>query len=161
MQVSFDINFWQIILSRISMENILLFWYFFPVKYSILVIIVKNYQFTWFCSQRSIFKSKLSPKKERSIRKYGKSPNEVSFFERSITGHPDILRCSWSWMLQTYSWSCRVRLVWVGCQTKPGVCVIKNVGHQTQLHPSASSELVDPSELHTSTRSPISGHQST
>ena len=50
--------------------------------------IVKNYQFTWFCSQRSIFKSKLSPKKERSIRKYGKSPNEVSFFERSITGHP-------------------------------------------------------------------------
>ena len=32
----------------------------------------------------------LSPKKERSIRKYGKSPNEVSFFERSITGHPVI-----------------------------------------------------------------------
>ena len=26
--------------------------------------------------------------KERSIRKYGKSPKEVSFFERSITGHP-------------------------------------------------------------------------
>ena len=25
---------------------------------------------------------------ERSIRKYGKSPKEVSFFERSITGHP-------------------------------------------------------------------------
>jgi len=37
LQASFDINFWQIILSRISMENILLFWYFFPVKYSILV----------------------------------------------------------------------------------------------------------------------------
>ena len=53
--------------------------------------IVKNYQFTWFCSQRSIFKSKLSPKKERSIRKYGKSPNEVSFFERSITGHPAVI----------------------------------------------------------------------
>ena len=30
----------------------------------------------------------LSPKKERSIRKYGKSPKEVSFFERSSTGHP-------------------------------------------------------------------------
>ena len=31
----------------------------------------------------------LSPKKERSSRKYGKSPKEVSFFERSITGHPE------------------------------------------------------------------------
>ena len=29
----------------------------------------------------------LGPKKERSIRKYGKSPKEVSFFERN-TGHP-------------------------------------------------------------------------
>ena len=50
--------------------------------------IVKNHQFTWFCGQRSIYKSKLSPQKERSTRKYGKSPNEVSFFEISITGHP-------------------------------------------------------------------------
>ena len=33
----------------------------------------------------------LGPKKERSIRKYGKSPKEVSFFERSSTGHPAIL----------------------------------------------------------------------
>ena len=64
---------------------------FFPCKIQYFgPKIVKNYQFTWFCSQRSIFKSKLSPKKERSIRKYGKSPNEVSFFERSITGHPGI-----------------------------------------------------------------------
>ena len=62
---------------------------FFPCKIQYFgPKIVKNYQFTWFCSQRSIFKSKLSPKKERSIRKYGKSPNEVSFFERSSTGHP-------------------------------------------------------------------------
>ena len=65
---------------------------FFPCKIQYFgPKIVKNYQFTWFCSQRSIFKSKLSPKKERSIRKYGKSPNEVSFFERSITGHPGLV----------------------------------------------------------------------
>ena len=50
---------------------------------------MKNYQFSWFCSQRSIFKTNLRPKKERSISKYGKSPKEVSFFERSITGHPE------------------------------------------------------------------------
>ena len=50
--------------------------------------IVKNDQISYFCSQRSIFKTNLRPKKERSIRKYGKSPKEVSFFERSSTGHP-------------------------------------------------------------------------
>ena len=125
LQASFDINFWRIILSRISMENILLFWYFFSCKIQYFgPKIVKNYQFTWFCSQRSIFKSKLSPKKERSIRKYGKSPNEVSFFKRSITGHPALcyLRASratvargWRWT----RWRCRASAASAGvwCRT--------------------------------------------
>ena len=84
---SFDI--WQIILSRISIDFFLVFWYVFSCRIQYFgPKIEKNYQFTLFCSQRSILKSKLRPKKERSIRKYGKSPNEVSFFERNITGHP-------------------------------------------------------------------------
>ena len=50
--------------------------------------ILKNHQISSFCSQRRIFKTNLWPKKESSIRKYGKSPKEVSFSERSIAGHP-------------------------------------------------------------------------
>ena len=52
-----------------------------------------------------------SSEKERSIRKYGKSPNEVSFFERSITGHPDIGH------LRVIVGHCRSRLPYGHCRS--------------------------------------------
>ena len=39
---------------------------------------------------KEIFTTNLRPKKKYQEWKYGKSPKEVFFFERSIAGHPDI-----------------------------------------------------------------------